>query len=126
MFNDILIKDNGNILLAGSFFYGCEPDYWIMELDSLGCNVENCSSLGLPENPNEKVIISPNPTNGLIEINSLEKGTISIYQCNGQLLDSFEMQNTTEQFNIGKYGSGIYFLTFHINETLLTKRIIVN
>lgn len=126
MFNDISIKDNGNILLAGSFFYGCEPDYWIMELDSLGCNAENCSQLSLPKFPNEKVRISPNPTNDLIEINSLEKGTISIYQCNGQLLDSFEMQNNTELFNFEKYGSGIYFLTFRINETLHTKRIIVN
>jgi len=68
-----------------------------------------CSFLGMEEGANEQIVFSPNPTNSIIHFvnDSNEKRVISIFNANGQLLETVEVQN---QLDFNRFELGIYFL----------------
>ncbi|MGA1226336.1 MAG: T9SS type A sorting domain-containing protein [Tamlana sp.] len=79
----------------------------------------------MEDNPLEsRISIHPNPANHLININTNEKiDSISVYDISGKVvIDGFD---SLKQIDISNLRSGIYFLKMSLNDSLITKKIIV-
>ncbi len=85
-----------------------------------------CSTLSLHSEPaeNNSVLVYPNPTNGIIKIQSDyydEQMEISVFNLTGQ--KRFSVKNKTE-IDISHLKKGTYFIKIKMNETIIMKRII--
>lgn len=125
-FNSILQKDNGNFMAAGSFWFGCNPDYWVMELDSFGCNVSGCQTIGISELENEEknnIVIYPNPCNANFQIQtSFYKYSIKLYNLTGEIV--YENSDSPVQIDISTLPNGIYMTEFLFDNKTIRKKII--
>ena len=77
----------------------------------------------------DELLITPNPTNSLVNINLNCTEPIisySIYDTNGILLKqaTTQNQNNTLQFDFTPYPSGVYFLTLNCNNQAKTYKVI--
>lgn len=72
--------------------------------------------VGIPDyGSTNKIIISPNPTNGILSItipNAMQKGQVKIYGIDGKLVFSKETNlDTTTNFNLKHVTNGLYLVT---------------
>ncbi|MBL7969388.1 MAG: Ig-like domain-containing protein [Prolixibacteraceae bacterium] len=74
--------------------------------------------------------IFPNPTNDrfIIEIDkfSHEDMEIKIHNFLGQCILNTKIIDSTTEWSLSKYPSGIYFVTIYLNETMITQKLIKN
>ena len=69
---------------------------------------------------NEQSIIYPNPTNGIISINTENIKSIEVYSLNGELIESFFPSNN--QIDLNKIINGMYFLKINtIDKSIIQK-----
>ncbi len=88
----------------------------------LNPDLSACESLGIEDYSVSDYKIYPNPTNNIVNVQStfpIDK--IEIYNTLGSLVNVVFNSNTVELNNAE---SGIYFMTVHSNNTMITKRII--
>ena len=80
-------------------------------------------AVGDPEDESD-IILYPNPTSGLIELNGNLDGIISITLLNsqGQTLESWERNGST--LNLDKLPAGLYIAIIQTKDNILTKRIL--
>ena len=57
-----------------------------------------------------KLLVSPNPASGIVEIKTKEKTIIYLYNSQGQLVFQKQLKNKKELVDFSKLSSGIYFL----------------
>lgn len=80
--------------------------------------------LGVLSNTNnisksDKLVLYPNPTNGVVMIQKLERqSSVKIYNLSGNMVKSFE--NITEQVNIEELPNGLYI--FDIRNKKINER----
>jgi len=67
------------------------------------------------------VFISPNPTNGLINISADDVYDINIVDLSGKIIYSKQMDSNFETIDISNLSNGIYFVRF--NNELKTKTL---
>jgi hypothetical protein len=84
---------------------------------------------GISENSvSENVLISPNPTNGLLNIsfNTLPQNTkIELYNSIGALVLTKEMSNKNNTINVSELSSGIYFMkVLEENNLVAVKKVV--
>jgi len=72
------------------------------------------------------VIISPNPTKGIVNIESVnEIESVELYEFSGRLLSSHTSFNKTIILNLSNYQSGIYLVNLQLkNGEMFTKKVI--
>jgi hypothetical protein len=92
LLRDMVVLDNGDIVMVG-FGRGensTTQDGWILRVDSMGCVVENCFSVGVEELEQEEHYFSvyPNPASALVQIqrSSLKLQGISVRDVMGRVL----------------------------------------
>jgi len=76
---------------------------------------------------NESLIIYPNPSSGIVNIettNGTQIKTISIYGFKGELV--FKNDRPKDHFDISNLTTGIYFVSIETNKGVFNKRIIKN
>jgi len=74
----------------------------------------------------KEVQIFPNPSNGIINIETKETLSIIIYSISGQQIASFNFEaNTNNQIDISNQPKGVYFLTYISNDKSIIKKLIV-
>lgn len=73
------------------------------------------------EDRNEEINISPNPTNGILNIKLLDNQTIEILN---QLGEKIEQYSNINQINIEHYPIGVYFLRYNLNNNIVIKKIV--
>jgi hypothetical protein len=84
------------------------------------------SNNGLDEHYLSTVQVSPNPTNGLLNILQTESRAVEIQvrSLDGQLMQTHTVASLHDQLDLGAYASGMYFITLRMNQTQQTLRII--
>jgi len=87
----------------------------------------NCGYLGIEESVFDKVVLSPNPTIGEVNIDnvSLEKATV--YNTLGQLVKSFSLNSgsTNNTISLAGLPKGVYYVYLINQETASVKKVIV-
>ncbi|MDD2387711.1 MAG: T9SS type A sorting domain-containing protein, partial [Bacteroidales bacterium] len=74
----------------------------------------------VPENIANKISITPNPTNGLINISGQGINNITIFDNIGKELISTKNTN----IDLSKYPAGMYFVKISANNEIITKKLI--
>ena len=74
---------------------------------------------------NENVVIYPNPTNGIININAYNINEVSIYNLVGQNVETMTIDNDNCMIDLSDYNSGVYFIKINIGKEIITKKIIL-
>lgn len=105
-----------------------EQPLWVVKLDSMGCEVVNCS-VGVEENSNLQspaLLIYPNPSNGIFNVGmNAEQAEIKVFNITGQLVKQTVLNNSYGIFDISNQPKGMYFIKIKTsNETIITKVII--
>jgi hypothetical protein len=98
---------------------------WVLKLDSMGCEVANCS-VGIDETFSTEelssVLIYPNPTNGILNISTRFKfSQLTIYSLSGQLIKT---ETNKQQINVADLPKGMYFLKLIGSKEVITQRFI--
>jgi hypothetical protein len=102
------------------------------ETNNQGC-VSNQSVLqvivgavGINENSDESVSISPNPTNGKISISSKnDPEQISIYSVTGKLFQKIVDVHQPLVLDLSNFGKGLFFLQIKSKDSLINRKIVV-
>lgn len=74
---------------------------------------------------NENVVIYPNPTNGIININAYNINEVSIYNLVGQNVETMTIDNDNCMIDLSDYNSGVYFININTGKEIITKKIIL-
>ncbi|MCB0802709.1 MAG: T9SS type A sorting domain-containing protein [Flavobacteriales bacterium] len=128
---DVIQLPDGGFMAAGEVL-GVPPhasarqDPWVIRVDSNGCILQNCL-IGIDDSKGEtnkhNLSIYPNPTNGVVNIEtSLKIKTVIIYNAQGQTIK--EIKNPTSQFELPK-ARGIYFLRIETDSGKIIKQKII-
>ena len=79
---------------------------------------------------NDSLILFPNPTSDIININfvdTISRAKIIIYDTTGKIILTNEIGNiNSNQINLSNFNNGIYFVKIETNEKSVTKKIIKN
>jgi hypothetical protein len=77
-------------------------------------------------NPDNKVTIFPNPSNGNMSVETKEDVDVTVYSISGQELANYRFQaNTINTIDITNQPKGIYFLSYVTNNKRVIKKLIV-
>jgi len=90
-----------NFFVSGTSTAGC------VSTASLSVKVSEC--LGITKNSENEFRIYPNPSNGILNIQSEKDGQFSLINDLGQILGSFDVEGGKE-YKINGLASGVYFL----------------
>ncbi len=105
--------------------------FFVVKYDSTGCDSSAfyCSTVGIDELKikNEELKIYPNPTNGIITIETANSSNILLKLTNvlGQLIKEETLKFEKQNINLVDLRNGIYFLQVYDNEKLIGTRKIV-
>ncbi len=82
--------------------------------------------LEVQDNSKEEMLLYPNPTNGLLTLQTVTKGTIKILNAQGQVLLQDMTNNIRTEIDLSSYTAGMYFLLFESLEGTDTFKIVKN
>ncbi|HET8962483.1 MAG TPA: T9SS type A sorting domain-containing protein [Chitinophagales bacterium] len=120
--HDIELTDGGGIIIAGAAYgevYEEDQNFWVMQLDSVGCLVPGCDSLDvsiLPMPFNNDFIVFPNPANEYCVIQTgtpLKSNTrIELFSTNGALIKTYQINtgNISATLTLENIPAGMYFI----------------
>jgi hypothetical protein len=83
-------RNDHNIVMTGTTQNDSDPftlgqDVWVVVIDSMGCIVPNCAPTTVKEvEPSLGFLVSPNPLNGLFNVEVLEPGTFKMFDVQGR------------------------------------------
>ncbi len=142
LLRNMMLMPNGDIVMVG-FGRGANSttqDGWILRVDSLGCEVENCFITGVEELPfgsaQGTLEVYPNPfTNSTTIAYDLGKEcelgcVLRLYDLHGRVLleEMLSLQDGKGQFEVdmSRYTNGIYYCSLYGNKQLLqTEKLIL-
>lgn len=113
---------NGNgayALKAGSSTIISGKDFYDKDMDEFSLAIED-----VEENMIKTTNIYPNPTNGILTIDTEKQGSVDIYNLAGQMVLTQKIEGTTV-LNIAGYEKGSYLLVVKDNEGNESRQIIV-
>jgi hypothetical protein len=125
---------NGSNLSSVSFSPSISTYYSVVGTDTLtGCystssilvTVDACLSLKTTTGTT-KLSVYPNPSNGLLTINSFVQSDITIYNQIGQLLLQKKVSAGISELNISQFSDGIYYLQAKFEDELNVIKLIKN
>jgi hypothetical protein len=113
---NMLVMDNGDIVMVG-FGRGTNStsqDGWILRVDSMGCVVENCFTVGIEESSTNEngFIVYPNPVNDFLNI-ALKQGHINrvdLYNAFGALVYSETGTAQQKRIDVSGLNGGVYLM----------------
>ncbi|MGY6649022.1 T9SS type A sorting domain-containing protein [Wenyingzhuangia sp. IMCC45574] len=86
---------------------------------------ENVIVSNLEFNNERGLSIYPNPTSGVVHVNSELGDTIKVYNSSGVLIESIiGTQSKINSIDLSIYGSGVYFVSIHKSDGVTVKKII--
>jgi hypothetical protein len=109
-------------------------EYYVIVTDGNGCvsdtsNVITVVIVGIPVNAADNMKIYPNPSTGMITVESgWDQGNAAFYEVQdilGQVIASGMISNKTELLNFGKLAEGMYLLRIKTKDSILTREIII-
>lgn len=141
--NDTLVSNiaegnqwyNSNGIITGATGSTYMPEdsgyYYVITKDTLGCISDTSNmiyfQIGDPLNISElngNLFFSPNPTTGIITINTHEKSIIEILNIEGQILKTLYGDGTRLTIDIGYLSSGVYIIKSRTFNRVVSKKLI--
>jgi hypothetical protein len=102
--------------------------------DSVAVDIKNspnvlfidCTATGMVDCTKDEFYIYPNPSNGLLKIETKQPGQhyIEIISLNGQLLYTDKMEGPNHQIDLSSFEKGLYFITVRSRNYVRTEKII--
>ncbi len=93
---------------------------------------ENCDGtdnyLSLTEMTNNAFVVYPNPSNGKFQVSfgkSIQQGTLSIYNWNGQMLHASDITGDSVAINLAELSTGAYLIEVSIDGTINRAHLII-
>jgi len=108
---------------AGVDVYSDHKDRIILVEDYIFLWINKTSAQGISEKGNSKFQIYPNPTTGLVNITSPERGEMCVYSMSGTNMGHFNLLKGQNKIIISSFPPGIYFLKFPGEEREVKKII---
>jgi len=114
---NMIVLPNGDIVMVG---FGrpqgqTNQDGWIIRVDSMGCLVENCFSVGIDEGiiDDKQFAIWPNPASNLIHIQNsmVNVQRVSVVDMLGRDCFSRSSFAMTDALDVSSWVDGIYMIT---------------
>ena len=111
--------------------------YWCIVTDTNGCtdwtNQYIYTSTNINDHSSFNLLVYPNPTNGLLNIQfdmlGSKEASLLIVNILGDIVYKEYIDKTTfkysTQFNLENYSKGIYFVKLKKEDTIITKKIII-
>jgi len=131
---DAILNAWANLTLQSNVdFHGGNSNYCNSEaarntlINAFGWNITDggldCSGLSIAEFNNDNISLYPNPTQGIIHIDSTahEITKIEIYSVTGQLVKTIGLDN--RKINIENFKSGLYFIKLSSNDRYVIKKV---
>ncbi len=124
---------NTSTLINPSHIYTNYGSYNVKLISYNACGNDSITiplsiNLGLNENDIDKITISPNPTNNIINIyspNNEEINKIQLFNTSGQLIYSdLLLKSNSISINLSKFAKGIYYLHIQNKENINIKKIV--
>ena len=111
------------------FFYNWQILTYDCKSERIGVTAHYVDCLGIDEETETSISIYPNPTNGIVNVNTgdLTNGTIKISNVLGQSIATIAFNSPTLTINLADYQArGTYFVSFYNeNDDLITiKRVV--
>ena len=108
-------------VVAGNSYY-----VFVLNSDAItDIDIEFTPTLGADENTIEGFSYYPNPTSGIVNLNSEEKiELLEVYNMLGQKVISQQIDATTSELNISELATGTYLIRVIVNNKIGTYRII--
>jgi len=120
--HDVELTDAGGIIIAGAAYgevYAEDQNFWVMQLDSVGCLVPGCDSLDvsiLPMPFNNEFTVFPNPAKSYCVVQTgmpaQTETSIQLFSVDGTLIKTFVMHagNISATLPLEKIPAGMYFV----------------
>lgn len=118
--------ETSHILIDGAQLSTGNHNYSITVTNIHGCQNSDAITItvvpvnDIDQNIAGKISITPNPTNGIININGQNINNVSIYDNIGKLLISTK----NSSIDLSKYPSGMYFVKIATNENTSTYKVV--
>ncbi len=110
-------KENGNYALIIENEYGCADTSACFTITSIG--IENVEEIGLT--------VFPNPTNGIVTINTsnvLTNAVVEVYSSVGQIIYANKLSGQNVIINLGEQPNGVYFVKIQSGKTTQVEKIV--
>ncbi len=109
---------------CSNFIYASSYNYWVFGISDTTVNVNETLQL------NYKIKIYPNPANSVLNIDfprdhNIRNTTIEIIDINGRILLKSDPVSISTQLDIKELKNGLYLVKIQNNNTLITKKIII-
>ncbi len=119
-----------NTLVAGDTFDNDAGIYFDFNFPIITNNevVTVMSTASIGESTDSTISVYPNPTNGILNINSDHSiQTIDILDLNGRMISKYDFtsSNTLQQIDLSQLGTGVYFVTVMSDLGKSTQELIV-
>ncbi len=112
--NDVKHTLNNGFIMSGQA-YSTLTDFWLVKVDSNGCEVAGCN-VGVEENSIEEneVSIYPNPTNAIFTISAVATKIkeVRVIDVMGRIVNSEQLivNSTSAAIDMSGYAKGVYFV----------------
>ena len=111
----------GNQTIYVSFNWDSEANNWVVSSKSF---YYYSSSTGIYQKANDKIVLFPNPTSGIINtIGLTQPANIKIYNLQGQLLNSYYQVNNNT-ITLSDLHSGVYIMNLMVGDEIVVKKIV--
>ena len=101
---------------GGSLVEAAVDDLYLYE--STGINsVSNISNLNIE--------VYPNPTNGIVNINTENRYSIKLFNILGELIMEEDLIDVSSKIDLSSLKSGIYYIDFYNDKLVDTKKIVL-
>jgi len=114
---DVLVNDDSTITIAGQ----AQSLAYLAKID-----IRKLLVTGLEEGDTEKQSfgISPNPSNGILNLTGFQFGNFEIYDAQGALLRKVKVQSVNQQINVQDLNSGTYLYRFSMEDGVRYGKIV--
>lgn len=133
-FFNVIATSDGGILCNGTTYENdtTRQNAWIVKLDGYGCLSPGCQTstevVELPVGQNSWIVISPNPTSGLIDIVAKEGHQIEalrVFDASGRLVAQREgLHDDDIEVELGPGPSGVYVVSVLVDGVWNVRQVV--
>lgn len=126
-----LTYDGGYVACGDASDYSISEQFsWVLKLDSMGCQIVNCS-VGIEEKISEdvKLLVYPNPSNTIVnfELSETSKSAeLFLFDVTGKKVLVQKINSYSTQIDVSNYPKGIYFYQLIHQKERFSGKLVIN